>query len=194
MPLASAGRSLTTSEYALLGLLTFGEKSGYDLWRFADRSIGFIWAPAKSQIYKVLPRLVEMGLAGSRALEQAKRPDKQLYRLTPAGRSVLRAWLTAVEVDDEPDIYLLKIFFGRQAPRAALAAQLAAFRERSAKTLARYEELARQLSRDERNALPLHVLALGLQRARATLEWADAALAEPTDWTRRTARPEAAKS
>jgi PadR family transcriptional regulator AphA len=169
---------LTTSEYAVLGLLSFGEKSGYELFRFAERSVGFIWAPAKSQIYKVLPRLAAMRLARVRSVEQTKRPDKQLYRLTPAGQRALRHWLAAVAVEDEFDLYLLKIFFGRQAPHAALVDQVAALRDASARRLERYEQLDRQLARNERNALPLQVLAHGLLRTRATLAWADALLAE----------------
>jgi PadR family transcriptional regulator, regulatory protein AphA len=169
---------LTVSEHAILGLLSFGERSGYELFRFAERSVGYIWAPAKSQIYKVLPRLARTGLARARFVEQTKRPDKQLYRLTPAGRRALRQWLTTVEIDDESDIYLLKIFFGRQAPRAALIGQVAAFRDASAARLKRYEELDRRLARDEDNALPLQVLAHGLLRTRATVEWADALLTE----------------
>jgi PadR family transcriptional regulator AphA len=169
---------MTTSEYAILGLLSFGEKSGYELFRFAERSVGFIWAPAKSQIYKVLPRLAAAGLARVRPVAQDKRPDKQLYRLTAAGRRALRQWLTSVEVGGDPDVYLLKIFFGRQAPAAALAAQVAAYREVLARTLAQYEELDRRLPRNEENRLPREVLALGLVRARATLDWADSLLRE----------------
>src|SRR5919198_5029306 len=91
---------LTTTEYAVLGLLAFGKRSGYDLARAADRSIVFIWTPSRSQIYKVLPRLVAGGLASSRAVEQQRRPDKALYRVTPAGMGVLRAWLD--EIDEDP--------------------------------------------------------------------------------------------
>jgi DNA-binding PadR family transcriptional regulator len=170
--------ALTVSEYAILGLLGFGERSGYELFRFAERSVGFIWAPAKSQIYKVLPRLSASGLARPRLVEQAKRPDKQLYRLTPAGRTTLRQWLERVEIDDEPDVYLLKIFFGAQAPRTALADQVNAYRDVVLARLARYEELNERLTRNSANALPLQVLALGLRRARATVDWADSLLEE----------------
>jgi PadR family transcriptional regulator, regulatory protein AphA len=177
--------TLTTSEVAILGLLSFGEKSGYELLRFADRSVGFMWAPAKSQIYKVLPRLAAMGLASARVVEQAARPDKQLYRLTPAGRRTLREWLARVEPDDPPDVYLLKIFFGGQAPGSVLADQVAAYRDVVARRLARYEELDRQMPRNERNALPLHVLALGLARGRASVAWADELLRELAPATHR---------
>jgi DNA-binding PadR family transcriptional regulator len=169
---------LTTSEYVVLGLLSFGEKSGYELFRFAEQSVGFIWAPAKSQIYKVLPRLARTGLASARHVEQAKRPDKQLYKLTRVGRRALRQWLGDAAGDDDPDVYRLKIFFGREAPAGALAAQVAAYREVMGRRLAQYEELDRRLPRNERNAYPLKVLALGLERTRATVSWADALLAE----------------
>jgi PadR family transcriptional regulator AphA len=169
---------LTVSEYAVLGLLSFGEKSGYDLWRFAERSVGHIWAPAKSQIYKVLPRLEAAALAEARSVEQTGRPDKQLHRLTPAGRRALRAWLTHIGADDNPDVLLLKIFFGRGLPSHTLAAQVGAYRDIQAHLLERYEELDRRLPRDDRNALPRQIHSLGLSRTRAAVEWADQLLRE----------------
>ena len=78
-------RALSTTDYSVLGLLAFGESSGYDLVRAASRSIDYMWAPSRSQIYKVLPRLVAWGLAESREVEQHDRPDKALYRITEAG-------------------------------------------------------------------------------------------------------------
>ena len=42
----------TRTELAVLGLLAWaGEASGYELNRRAERSVGFIWAPARSQLY-----------------------------------------------------------------------------------------------------------------------------------------------
>jgi DNA-binding PadR family transcriptional regulator len=171
---------LSTSELAVLGLLAYSEaeRSGYDLARLAGRSIGLIWAPARSQIYKVLVRLAALGLTSVRTVEQAERPDKQLHRLTPEGRLELRRWLAEVVPDEDPDVYLLKIFFGRYGPRGAAAAQATAYRDRFAADYDRYRELDRTISRSERNRLPLRVLDLGLRRAHAALEWADELLAE----------------
>lgn len=37
---------------AILGLVSFGETSGYDLKRLADRSVHhFSWSPSTSQVY-----------------------------------------------------------------------------------------------------------------------------------------------
>src|SRR4051794_15831970 len=93
-PMAGRGAAqISVTEAALLGLLTRGEMSGYDLQRAAENSSGFFWAPAKSRIYAVLPQLVERGFATSREVVQAHRPNKQLYRITKVGRAVLQTWL-----------------------------------------------------------------------------------------------------
>src|SRR5439155_25868944 len=83
---------LSDTEYAVLGLLTLGERSGYELDKLTQRSIGYSWRPAKSKIYAILPRLVERGLAESKIVAQEKRPDKQLYRITRGGERAPRAW------------------------------------------------------------------------------------------------------
>jgi PadR family transcriptional regulator, regulatory protein AphA len=164
----------TTTEHAVLGLLAFGEASGYDLNRAASRSIAYMWAPSRSQIYKVLPRLVAAGLATSRQVEQELRPDKELYRITRRGRDALRAWVSIVE--DDPDggiaIFILKIFFGFAASPDAALAQLESYANGVAARLAAFEEMDAGLSPDE----PVHsriALHHGIARARATLAWAD---------------------
>jgi PadR family transcriptional regulator, regulatory protein AphA len=167
-------RPLTTTEYAVLGLIAFGEASGYDLARGAERSIGYMWAPSRSQIYKVLPRLVQWGHAKRREVEQKGRPDKELYRITGRGRRALRAWLEQVE--DEPaggsGVFLLKLFFAFAGPPEAGLNQLSAYRRMIELHLAAFEHMERGLDPDE----PVHsriALRHGIVRARATLEWAD---------------------
>src|SRR5918996_6591185 len=99
--------TLTATECAVLGLLSKGERSGYDLAKKAERSVGYVWAPARSQIYAVLPRLVRAGLARSRHVTQSGRPDKQVYRITKKGRDALRDWLETSE--DSEDTFQLRV-------------------------------------------------------------------------------------
>jgi DNA-binding PadR family transcriptional regulator len=70
--------SLTTTEGVILGLLCERERSGYDLLKRAEGSVAHMWAPAKSQLYAVLPRLVDDGFANRRTVRQSARPDKQV--------------------------------------------------------------------------------------------------------------------
>ena len=65
----SAG--LSTTEFAVLGLLSFGPRSGYELKKAAEAGVGYVWTAAKSHIYGVLPRLVDGGLATTRRVAQA---------------------------------------------------------------------------------------------------------------------------
>jgi DNA-binding PadR family transcriptional regulator len=80
---------VSATEAAVLGLLHPGERSGYDLQQLARGSVGYFWAPARSQIYAVLPRLVATGLAEPLDLVQDRGPAKRRYRITAAGRGAL---------------------------------------------------------------------------------------------------------
>ena len=160
----------------MLGLVAEAPRSGYDLAQIAARSTGFLWAPSRSQIYKVLPRLVQRGLARSEAVEQNGRPDKAVYELTATGREVLRTWIETVE--EEPSggapVFLLKILFGFAASPEAVRAQIAAYRRLLERNLAAFERQEAGLPEDE-PVYSLIALRHGIARARATLAWADEA-------------------
>lgn len=168
--------NLTTTEYAVLGLLAYGERSGYDLARAADRSIAYIWTPSRSQIYKVLPRLVDRSLATRRDVPQHRLPDKMLYRVTDAGLDTLRDWIAHVEAEPaEPAVFLLKVLFGDFGPPGAAIAQLRAYRDRARRRLAEFDAIDRNPS-PQRTEFGRIALQHGITHARATIEWAEAAL------------------
>jgi DNA-binding PadR family transcriptional regulator len=157
-------------------MVAWGEASGYELARSAARGVGYIWAPSRSQIYKVLARLAEWALVRCRDVEQRGRPDKALYRITRDGRMALRAWVENVE--DDPaggaSVFLLKILYGWVAPDEAVLAQLDAYRARLERAIAHFEELERGLPANE----PVHSLIAvrhALTRGRATLDWIEEA-------------------
>ena len=167
---------ISTTEAAVLGLLYFGERSGYEIARDADASIAYLWTPSRSQIYKVLPRLVESGLARTQAVRQERRPDKALYRLTPLGNRTLRAWVEEVEEDPaNPAIFALKLFFCGAASDEAGDAQLRAYRRWLERRLEEYEGLRRRPGEPGYHFHPQLVLGHGIARLRALLAWADEA-------------------
>ncbi len=170
---------LSDTELAVLGLLSFGERSGYELDKLARGSIGYFWRPAKSKIYAILPRLVERGLAASEAVAQATRPDKRLYRLTPSGEHALRDWLDSreVPVGVSRDGRLLTLVFGELADAAALREQIEERRRRAETLLRELEEIERGIDR-EADFFPYLTLLHGLEDARSTITWCDRALAE----------------
>ena len=174
----------TITELTVLAMLAHvrrREVSGYDLKKFADDSLGYLWAPSKTQLYVVLRRLVADGLVEVRDVRQVHRPDKQLYRIAAAGRSAVREWLERDEEETDPDrsTFMLKFFFGRQAAPEAMRRQLAAFRDAYAQRLAVYEEIDRTAGgRETRDTYTRLALHYGIARAQAAVTWADAAAAE----------------
>ena len=175
---------LSATEATILGLLVPGEQSGYDLLKRIESSVGYIWSPAKSQLYAVLPRLVSAGLTRRRVIRQSRRPDKQLYRLTAAGRSPLTAGRSAFRrwlADSEPrteDELLLKVFFGRSLPGAVLVAQLEAYRARQEERLQEYLAIERDIAGDPERSHGYLTLRYGIALQQTRLRWLDEALAE----------------
>ncbi len=97
--------SLSTTSYALLGLLVFdqetseGGMTGYELKQRADRTLRFYWvSPAMSQIYTELERLDRHGFVTSTEVEDGKRTTKH-FAITAQGRKALDAWLRTPSTD-----------------------------------------------------------------------------------------------
>jgi DNA-binding PadR family transcriptional regulator len=169
----------TTTEAALLGLLVLdGPQSGYDLVRAVAGSVGFFFAPARSHVYDVLPRLERHGWARHTAVEQASRPDKRVYRPTREGRRVLSAW---VAEPDEPDtdrsVLLLKVYFGEVVAPAVTVERLEGLRGRASDALQRYREIEARNAGNGGEFFPLLTLRHGIERTWSTIRWTDDALA-----------------
>ena len=109
----------------------------------AAESIQYMWAPSRSQIYKVLPRLVGWGLATGRPVAQERRPTSSstgsptraspARRLGRAGRGRPRGRPRGLPAQD-----LLRLDRGA---RQAAAAQLRAYRALLERRLQQYEAI-----------------------------------------------------
>lgn len=163
---------LTPTEAAILALVAIeGEGSRYDLMKKVSRAIGYIWAPAKTQLYAVLPRLAEHGFVSSRTVREGARPEKQLYRLTPQGREALGRWLEAEP--DSIDTFYLRVFVGSLVPLDALARHLDWFRATVSTQLDEYRAIEPTNSRRGHDAFHYYMLRLGIERSEHLLRWAD---------------------
>lgn len=168
-------KRLPTTSYAVLGLLTLGEKSGYDVLKLAHRSVGHFWTPAKSQVYSELKRLAELGYARERRVEQDVRPDKTMYAITREGEQALRAWLE--ESDVAPDHlrspFTLQVFFGALIPKETLIAKVKERRRQAQDVLDELRETERRIKGDPARFYPYLTLKAGLALTEAEIRWAD---------------------
>jgi DNA-binding PadR family transcriptional regulator len=177
----SAGRAtqtLTTTEAAVLALLAIeGENSGYDLLKKVAKAIGFVWGPAKSQLYTLLPRLVRDGLAESRHVPQERRPDKQVYRISDEGRRLLDDWLGTVE-PNEDERFFLRLFVGGLATREQAVEHVEQFRGDSLAKLEVLRAIEPTNTRTGHDYWHYFLLRLGIERREHDVAWADWVLAE----------------
>jgi PadR family transcriptional regulator, regulatory protein AphA len=169
---------LTLTEAAALALLEIeGERSGYDLLKLATKSIGHVWTPAKSQLYATLRRLDRAGLAVSRVEPQTGRPDRQLFKITAAGRDALQRWLEHVD-GSETQATRLKIFVGGLMSRELLVRHVDAYRTDALERLEVYAEIEKTNTRKGHDYFHHLLLRYGIAQAETTVAWADGVLRE----------------
>ena len=162
----------------MLALLAIeGERSGYDLLDLSKKAIGHVWTPARSRLYTVLPRLVELGLARSRKVTQTTRPDKTVYRITRAGRAALEDWLEIVEPGAH-EAFRLKLFVGGLTSNENLIAQVQQFRDDRAEQLKVLREIEPTNTRQGHDRYHWFLLRFGIEHAERDVRWADWVLSE----------------
>lgn len=179
MPRTNPSYKLTTTENALLGMLArYGEHSGYELLKLAEAGIGYLWSPAKSHVYDVLPRLERGAYARRRVVAQTEKPDKHLWHITPSGRAALKDWIDTVDDDslENRGVLLLKLFFGEHGDPERLVEHLERFRDQARRKLAVLRLLEADSPPAPENELPLMTLRQGLIGTQAQLRWAEEVL------------------
>jgi DNA-binding PadR family transcriptional regulator len=85
---------------ALLGLLHDGPMTGGQLMAAAERRLGPYWSMTRSQVYRELPALAEMGFV---KLGKPGPRASQPYSITPAGKRAFARWLS-----EEPGVEALR--------------------------------------------------------------------------------------
>ena len=84
---------MATLGYAILGLLSREDLSGYDLTQRMAGQVGYFWSARHSQIYPELAKLEEGGYVRHSVVQQTERPDKKVYKITAEGLDALKEWV-----------------------------------------------------------------------------------------------------
>jgi DNA-binding PadR family transcriptional regulator len=178
----------TTTVESLLGVLSLGPMSGYQMRQMMEQSTANFWSESFGQIYPALKRMLADGLVElvegtANATDAKDTKERKVYRITEAGRERLREWLG---VPARPQVHrhelLLKVFFGDQAERGVLAGQVEAWRARYEGELARHQatEVKLLATCAHLPGLPYWLMTLryGMDEARMVMAWCDATLRE----------------
>lgn len=134
---------LTTTSYAILGLLAIKPWTPYELAQQMGRAINRFWPRTRSKLYEEPKKLVSHGLAKASVGAQGRRP-RTTYTITPKGRRAMAAWMStpgegpALEFEA-----LLKVFFAENGSKADLLAAIDSARGWAADGLADGREIVR---------------------------------------------------
>jgi PadR family transcriptional regulator, regulatory protein AphA len=113
---------LSTTSYAMLGMLALRPWTTYELAKQVGRGLGQFWPRARSNLFGEPKKLVARGFATATEDRVGKRP-RTVYTITPDGRRALRSWLATpgegpvLEFEE-----MLKVFFADHGTKADAAA------------------------------------------------------------------------
>lgn len=185
--MSSNPRELTTTSYAILGLIAIKPCSTYELAKQMQRDLRFVWPRAESKLYAEPKRLVAHGFASANSEPRGKR-RRTVYSITPAGSRALAAWLqtSAAEPKWESES-IVKLLFATNGSTEQLLQNLRDFRDHAT---ARWKAIATifrpYLDGDEPFPDRTHVNVLAatlvLETARGEAGWADQAIEEVQKW------------
>jgi DNA-binding PadR family transcriptional regulator len=134
--------NVNKTRYALLGVLSIGPASGYDIKKFCDKSIAHFWNENYGHIYPVLKELQADGLISGERQETEGKPPRTVYRLTEKGWDELDRWLLLpVEPSPTRNELLLKLIFSSGVPVENTQEKLEAARRLYAAHLEEYRKL-----------------------------------------------------
>lgn len=129
--MSTAPSGLTTTSYAILGLLAVRPFTTYEIAKQMDRALGQFWPRARSKLYEEPKKLVAFGLARATDDAVGSRP-RTVYAITAKGRRALRAWVPEPGAGPVLEFeQLIKVFFAEHGTKADLLKTLTAIAERS---------------------------------------------------------------
>lgn len=136
-------RRLTSTSYALLGLLAVRPWSAYELSQQVKRSLAFYWPRAERGIYDEPRKLVENGMATA-TTEATGNRERTVYTITERGRAALADWLrepsAAPQFESEA---MLRVAFAENGTKEELVNAIRSVREHALVLRAQAEEVIR---------------------------------------------------
>jgi DNA-binding PadR family transcriptional regulator len=180
---------LTTTSYALLGLLYTRPYSPYELAQQMKRDLHFCWPRAERGIYYEPKNLVARGLATAR-VEHTGRRKRTVYSITATGRRAFDDWIErapeeAIQLESEA---ILRATFAHRGSKDALLQAIATLRDDA---VAMHRQLASQAREYRQTGGPfpeqLHLVALTgrflIDYATLLTEWAEWAQRQVDAWS-----------
>lgn len=166
------------TKYVILGLLTEGPMTGYDIKKIIDIRFSFFWNESYGQLYPMLKALKEANLITADKSREGR--GKVTYAITSEGRKALADWLKApVEKETVRFELLLKMYFAGETSAAVMKSHIKAFMDTHQQQLAMldmFEKELRPIADEDNHKDVLCVISFGQKVYRAYVEWCEETL------------------
>ncbi|OGT31499.1 MAG: hypothetical protein A3E87_04015 [Gammaproteobacteria bacterium RIFCSPHIGHO2_12_FULL_35_23] len=171
---------INRARFAVLGMLTSGAASGYDIKKAMSQSTDHFWRESDGSIYPIINQVLKEKLVSCKSQNLKSNKPKKVYSITPAGRRVLESWLTddALLIQNRDEL-LLKIFFGWNVDPKVTIQRLEKFQYAVKNRVEAYKVLTEKFEEAKASKESLyHFLTLkaGLYALESRLKWGKEAL------------------
>jgi PadR family transcriptional regulator, regulatory protein AphA len=183
----STKRELTTTSYAILGLLAIRPWSTYELAKQMRRNLHFFWPRAESNLYAEPKRLVAGGWAQADSKPVGRRRRTE-YSITATGRRELERWLSRPaapsRLEAEP---MVKFAFATNSSKEHVLENLRRYQDEAEGRKDQLRSIFAEYLRDEDpfpDRVHINVLAYRLlwEHAQTEAGWAAWALNQVERW------------
>jgi len=171
------------TRYAILGVLTVSDCTGYDIKKYCDRILSHFWNENFGHIYPVLKQLLAEGAIGKAADDESSR--KKTYKISPKGREEFLHWLMEPpEYQPARSEFLLKLSFSNNLAKENTVQMIEDYRKLHLANLEKYREMEEYLCKDDKAPMLrsqiIYVqapLRYGILSSETVIKWCDEIIA-----------------
>src|SRR3989338_9569983 len=166
------------TKYAVLGMLSFEPKSGYEISQSIKNSTAFFWSESDGQIYPILKKLHKENLVTLNVEKISGKHDKKIYSITGDGKKILTDWLektpTTFNLRNE---FLLQFFFGRNISKKKNIEKIKEYQAMLKRQLKLFDSFEPEIYKTSKNPDYLILsLAYVQQSMKAEIAWCNYAI------------------
>lgn len=169
------------TQYAILGVLSIEDSSGYEIRKFLEENVSHFWKESFGQIYPVLHQLKKNQFVKAIEKPTGKR-KKTIYSINKNGFKELDQWIcnSDFEIQSERNELLLKLFFSLKKHYPCVKKQIEIFQTKMKKQLHLYDNIENYLIEFQKNQKGFNVwystLRFGQITSDAQIKWAEETL------------------
>lgn len=171
------------TKFAILGILSSGPCSGYDIKKFCEEVLVYFWHESYGQIYPLLRTLESEGYIRKEIKGKSKGERRIPYSITASGKKELQEWLSKPFSEQPPrNELLLKVFFSNLVGPVPVMAQIQAYLDAQKRLQGALKEalssIEQQTGYTEQMVYWKMTVKLGMRLCNARLAWCQETLQE----------------